>query len=141
MRPLFGWHRNHTGYSHLIFLFAVTFWCLYGCAVSGGGKASKDLNERNIAVLAFARDSDPYSWRGAERAFTPLTNWEADGLEWRLLKEVEGLGLFEHVTLYKDPLTYNLKPAYELSMYGAWFARHEQESIMTKEFIDVPVPA
>ena len=100
MRPLFGWHRNHTGYSHLIFLFAVTFWCLYGCAVSGGGKASKDLNERNIAVLAFARDSDPYSWRGAERAFTPLTNWEADGLEWRLLKEVEGLGLFEHVTLY-----------------------------------------
>jgi len=67
--------------------------------------------------------------------------WEANGLEWKLLKEVEGSGLFEHVTSYEDPLTYNLKPAYELSMYGAWFARHEQESIMAKEFVDVPVPA
>ena len=40
------------------------------------------------------------------------------------------LGLFEHVTRYEDPLTYSLKPAYELSMYGAWFARHEKESIV-----------
>jgi len=62
-------------------------------------------------------------------------------LEWKLLQEVEGLGLFEHVTRYKDPETYSLKPAYELSMYGAWFARHEQEGIMAKEFVDVPVPA
>ena len=139
MRPLFSWHQNHVGYSHLIVLFIVTFWCLYGCAVSGG-KTPKDLNERNIAVLVLARDFDPYSWRGAEKAFTPLTNREADGLEWKLLQEVEGLGLFEHVTRYEDPLTYNLKPAYELSMYGAWFARHEQESIMAKEFVDVPVP-
>ena len=53
---------------------------------------------------------------------------------------MEGLGLFEHVTRYEDPLTYNLKPAYELSLYGAWFARHEKESIMAKEFVDVPVP-
>ena len=50
-------------------------------------------------------------------------------------------GLFEHVTRYEDPLTYNLKPAYELSMYGAWFARHEKESVMAKEFVDVPIPA
>ncbi len=141
MRPLFGWHRNHTGYSHLIFLFAVTFWCLYSCAVSGGGKVSKNLNERNIAVLVLARDSNPYSWRGAKRAFTPLTNREANGLEWKLLQEVEGSGLFEHVTRYEDPLTYNLKPAYELSMYGAWFARHEKESVMAKDFVDVPIPA
>ena len=141
MRPLFGWHRNHTGYSHLIFLFAVTFWCLYSCAVSGGGKVSKNLNERNIAVLVLARDSNPYSWRGAKRAFTPLTNREANGLEWKLLQEVEGSGLFEHVTRYEDPLTYNLKPAYELSMYGAWFARHEKESAMAKDFVDVPIPA
>ena len=61
-------------------------------------------------------------------------------MEWKLLQEVEGSGLFEHVTRYEDPLTYNLKPAYELSMYGAWFARHEKESIMAKEFVDVPVP-
>ena len=140
MRPLFSWHQNHVGYSHLIVLFIVTFWCLYGCAVSGGGKVSKDLNERNIAVLVLARDSDPYSWREAKRAFTPLTNREADGLEWKLLQEMEGLGLFEHVTRYEDPLTYNLKPAYELSLYGAWFARHEKESIMAKEFVDMPVP-
>ena len=140
MRPLFGWHRNLTGYGHLIVLFAITFCCLYGCAVSGGAKTPKDLNERNIAVLVLARDSDPYSWRGAKRAFTPLTNREANGLEWKLLKEMEGLGLFEHVTRYEDPLTYNLKPAYELSLYGAWFARHEKESIMAKEFVDVPVP-
>ncbi len=109
MKPLFGWHQNHVGYSHLSVLFIVTFWCLYGCAVSGGGKVSKDLNERNIAVLVLARDFDPYSWRGAERAFTPLTNREADGLEWKLLQEMEGLGLFEHVTRYEDPLTYNPK--------------------------------
>ena len=141
MRPLFGWHCNLTGYDRLLVLFTVTFWCLYGCAVSGGGKVSKDLNERNIAVLVLARDSDPYSWGGAKRAFTPLTNREADGLEWKLLQEVEGLGLFEHVTRYEDPLTYNLKPAYELSLYGAWFARHEPESIMAKEFVDVPIPA
>ena len=140
MRPLFSWHQNHVGYSHLIVLFIVTFCCLYGCAVSGGGKTLKDLNEKNIAVLVLARDFDPYSWRGAERAFTPLTNREADGLEWKLLQEMEGLGLFEHVTRYEDPLTYNLKPAYELSLYGAWFARHEKESIMAKEFVDVPVP-
>ena len=141
MRPLFGWHCNLTGYDRLLVLCTVTFWCLYGCAVSGGGKVSKDLNERNIAVLVLARDSDPYSWRGAKKAFTPLANREADGLEWKLLQEVEGLGLFEHVTRYEDPLTYNLKPAYELSMYGAWFARHEKESAMAKEFVDVPVPA
>ena len=139
MRPLFSWHQNHVGYSHLIVLFIVTFCCLYGCAVSGG-KTPKDLNERNIAVLVLARDFDPYSWRGAEKAFTPLTNREADGLEWKLLQEVEGSGLFEHVMRYEDPLTYNLKPAYELSLYGAWFARHEKESIMAKEFVDVPVP-
>ena len=141
MRSLFGWHCNHVGYSHLIVLLVGAVCCLYGCAVSGGGKASKDLNERNIAVLILARDSDPYSWRGAERAFTSLTNREANGLEWKLLQEVEGLGLFEHVTRYEDPLTYSLKPAYELSVYGAWFARHEKESIMAKEFVDVPVPA
>lgn len=141
MKPLFRWYGNLTGYDHLIILFTVTFWCLYGCAVSGGGKTPKDLNERNIAVLILARDSDPYSWRGAERAFTPLTNREANGLEWKLLQEVEGLGLFEHVTRYEDPLTYSLKPAYELSVYGAWFARHEKESIMAKEFVAVPVPA
>ena len=141
MRPLFRWYGNLTGYGHLIILFIVTFCCLCGCAVSGGGKAPKDLNERNIAVLVLARDSDPYSWRGAERAFTSLTNWEANGLEWKLLKEVEGLGLFEHVTRYEDPLTYNLKPAYELSMYGAWFARDEKESVIAKEFVEVPVPA
>ncbi len=140
MRPLFGWHRNLTGYGHLIVLFAITFCCSYGCAVSGGAKTPKDLNERNIAVLVLARDSDPYSWREAKRAFTPLTNREANGLEWKLLQEVEGLGLFEHVTRYEDPLTYNLKSAYELSLYGAWFARHEKESIMAKEFVDVPVP-
>ena len=98
---------------------------------------SKDLNERNIAVLVL-KDSDPYSWRGAKKAFTSLTMWEAKGLEWKLLQEVEGLGLFEHVTRYEDPLTYNLKPAYELSLYGAWFARHEKESVMAKEFVDVP---
>ena len=141
MKPLFRWYSNLTGYDHLIVLCTVTFWCLYGCAVSGGGKVSKDLNERNIAVLVLARDSDPYSWRGAKRAFTPLTNREANGLEWKLLQEVEGSGLFEHVTRYEDPLTYGLKPAYELSMYGAWFARYEKESIMAKEFVDVPVPA
>ena len=141
MRPLFRRYGNLTGYDRLLVLFTVTFWCLYGCAVSGGGKASKDLNERNIAVLILARDADPYSWRGAERAFTPLTNREANGLEWKLLQEVEGLRLFEHVTRYEDPLTYSLKPAYELSVYGAWFARHEKESIMAKEFVDVPVPA
>ena len=141
MSPSFSWHRNHVGYDRLIVLFTVTFWCLYGCAVSGGGKTPKELNERNIAIVVLARDSDPYSWRGAKRAFTPLTMWEANDLEWKLLKEVEGSGLFEHVTSYEDPLTYNLKPAYELSMYGAWFARHEQESIMAKEFVDVPVPA
>ena len=140
MRPLFGWDRNLTKYGHLIVLFAITFCCLYGCAVSGGAKTPKDLNGRNIAVLVLARDSDPYSWREAKRAFTPLTNREADGLEWKLLQEVEGSGLFEHVTRYEDPLTYNLKPAYELSMYGAWFARHEKESIMAKKFVDVPVP-
>ncbi len=140
MKSLFWWHQNHVGYGHLIVLFIVTFCCLYGCAVSSGGKAPKELNERNIAVLVLARDYDPYSWRGAEKAFTPLTNREADGLEWKLLKEVEGLGLFEHVTRYEDPLTYSLKPAYELSLYGAWFARHEKESIMAKEFVDVPVP-
>lgn len=140
MRPLFRRYGNLTGSDRLLVLCTVTFWCLYGCAVSGGGKVSKDLNERNIAVLVLARDSDPYSWRGAKRAFTPLTNREAKGLEWKLLKEVEGLGLFEHVTRYEDPLTYNLKPAYELSVYGAWFARHEKESIMAKEFVDVPVP-
>jgi len=141
MRSLFCWHRNLAGYDHLFVLFTVTFWCLYGCAVSGGGKTPKGLNERNIAVLVLARDSDPYSWRGAKRAFTPLTNREANGLEWKLLQEVEGSGLFEHVTRYGDPLTYNLKPAYELSMYGAWFARHEKESITAKEFVDAPVPA
>ena len=141
MRPLFSWHRNHVGYGHLIVLLAVAVCCLYGCAISGGGRTPKDLNERNIAVLVLARDSDPYSWRGAERAFTPLTNREANGLEWKLLKEAEGLGLFEHVTRYEDPLTYSLKPAYELSMYGAWFARHEKESIMAKEFVDVSVPS
>ena len=141
MRPLFRRYGNLTGYGRLLVLFTVTFWYLYGCAVSGGGKVSKDLNERNIAVLVLARDSDPYSWREAKRAFTPLTNREANGLEWKLLKEVEGSGLFEHVTRYEDPLTYNLKPAYELSLYGAWFARHEKESLMTKEFVDVPVPA
>ena len=140
MRPLSSWQRNHVGCGHLIVLLAVAVCCLYGCAVSGGGKAPKDLNERNIAVLVLARDSDPYSWRGAEKAFTPLTMWEARGLEWKLLKEVEGLGLFEYVTRYEDPLTYNLKPAYELSMYGAWFARHEKESITAKEFVDVPIP-
>ena len=141
MSPSFSWHRNHVGYGRLLVLFTVTFWYLYGCAVSGGGKVSKDLNERNIAVLVLARDSDPYSWRGAKRAFTPLTNREANGLEWKLLQEVEGSGLFEHVTRYEDPLTYNLKPAYELSMYGAWFARHEKESVMAKGFVDVPIPA
>ena len=26
MRPLFSWQRNHVGYSHLIFLFTVTFF-------------------------------------------------------------------------------------------------------------------
>ncbi len=141
MRPLFRRYGNLTGYGYLLVLFTVTFWCLYGCAVSGGAKTLKDLNERNIAVLVLARDFDPYSWRGAERAFTPLTNREADGLEWKLLQEMEGLGLFEHVTRYENPLTYNLKPAYELSLYGAWFARHEKESVMAKEFVDVPVPA
>ncbi|MCY4604853.1 MAG: hypothetical protein OXE49_11530, partial [Gemmatimonadetes bacterium] len=79
MKPLFSWHQNHVGYSHLIVLFTVTFCCLYGCAVSGG-KTPKNLNERKIAVLVLARDFDPYSWRGAEKAFTPLTNREADGL-------------------------------------------------------------
>lgn len=141
MRPLFRRYGNLTGSDRLLVLCTVTFWCLYGCAVSGGGKVSKDLNERNIAVLVLARDSDPYSWRGSKRAFTPLTNREAKGLEWKLLQEVEGLGLFEHVTRYEDPLTYNLKPAYELSVYGAWFARHEKESVMAKEFVDVPIPA
>ena len=87
------------------------------------------------------KDSDPYSWSEAKKAFTPLTNREANDLEGELLKEVEGLGLFEYVTRYEDPLTYNLKPAYELSMYGAWFARDEKESITAKEFVDVPVPA
>ena len=141
MRPLSSWQRNHVGCGHLVVLLAVAVCCLYGCAVSSGGRAPKDLNERNIAVLVLVRDSDPYSWRGAERAFTPLTNRDADGLEGELLKEVEGLGLFGHVTRYEDPLTYSLKPAYELSMYGAWFARHEKESIIAKEFVDVPVPA
>ena len=141
MSSLLRRYGNLTGCGRLLVFFTVTFWCLYGCAVSGGGKVSKDLNERNIAVLVLARDSDPYSWREAKRAFTPLTNREADGLEWKLLKEVEGSGLFEHVTRYEDPLTYNLKPAYELSMYGAWFARHEKESVMAKEFVDVPIPA
>ena len=140
MRPLSSWQRNHIGCGHLVVLLAVAVCCLYGCAVSSGGRAPKDLNERNIAVLVLVRDSDPYSWRGAERAFTPLTNREARGLEGELLKEVEGLGLFEHVTRYEDPLSYNLKPAYELSMYGAWFARHEKESITAKEFVDVPIP-
>ena len=141
MRPSSSWQRNHVGCGHLVVLLAVAVCCLYGCAVSSGGRAPKDLNERNIAVLVLVRGSDPYSWRGAERAFTPLANREANGLEWKLLKEVEGLRLFEHVTRYEDPLTYNLKPAYELSMYGAWFARHEKESIIAKEFVDVPVPA
>ena len=140
MRPLFRRYGNLTGYCHLSVLFIVTFCCLYGCAVSGGGRVSKDLNERNIAVLVL-KDSDPYSWRGAKKAFTSLTMWEAKGLEWKLLQEVEGSGLFEHVTRYEDPLTYNLKPAYELSLYGAWFARHEKESVMAKEFVDVPIPA
>ena len=63
-------------------------------------------------------------------AFTSLTNREANGLEWKLL-------IIRHAL----PLTYSLKPAYELSVYGAWFARHEKESIMAKEFVDVPVPA
>ena len=141
MRPLSSWQRNHVGCGHLIALLAAAVCCLYGCAVSSGGRAPKDLNERNIAVLVLVRDSDPYSWRGAERAFTPLTNREARGLEGELLKEVEGLGLFGHVTRYEDPLTYSLKPAYELSMYGAWFARDKKESITAKEFVDVPVPA
>ena len=139
MRPLFSWQRNHVGYIHWIVLFSVTFCYLYGCAVSGGGKTPKDLNARNIAVLVL-KDPDPYSWRGAKKAFTPLKMWEARGLEWKLLKEVEGLGLFKYVTRYEDPLSYNLKPAYELSMYGAWFARHEKESITAKEFVDVPIP-
>ena len=140
MRPLFGWHRNHTGYGYLIVLLAVVVCCLYGCAVSGGSKAPKDLNERNLVVLVLARDSDPYSWRGAERAFTPLTPLEAYSLRWALLREMEGLELFEHVTYYQNPLSYQLKPAYELSVYAAWFARHEQEGITAKEFVDVPVP-
>ena len=139
MRPLFGWH-NPTGYGYLIILFAVAVCCLYGCAVSGGGKASRALNERNLVVLVLTRDPDPYSWRGAEQAFTPLTSLEASTLEWKLAQEVQGLELFEHVTSYEDPLTYNLKPAHELSVYGAWFARHEKESITAKDFVDVPVP-
>lgn len=140
MRPLFSWQRNHVGYSHLIVLFAVTFCCLYGCVVSGGGKAPKDLNERNIAVLIL-KDPDPYSWREARKAFTSFTAMEAYSLRWALVREVEGLELFEHVTRYEDPLSYHsLKPAYELSMYGAWFARHEQEGIKVKDFVDAPVP-
>ena len=141
MRSLFGWHCNHTGYGYLIVLLAVAVCCLHGCAVSGGSKAPKDLNERNLVVLVLARDSDPYSWRGAERDFTPLTPLEVYSLRWALLREMEGLELFEHVTYYQDPLSYQLKPAYELSVYGAWFARHEKESITAKEFVDVPVPA
>ena len=140
MRPLFSWQRNHVGYSHLIFLFTVTFFFLYGCAVSGGSKTPKDLNERNIAVLIL-KDPDPYSWSEARKAFTSLTAMEVYSLRWDLVWEVEGLDLFEHVTRYEDPLSYNLKPAYELSVYGAWFARHEKESITAKEFVDVPVPA
>ena len=140
MRPLFSWHRHLTGYGHLIVLFTVAFWCLYGCAVSGGGKAPKDLNERNIAVLIL-KDPDPYSWREARKTFTSLSAMEAYSLRWALLREMEGLELFEHVTYYQDPLSYQLKPAYELSVYGAWFARHEKESITAKEFVDVPVPA
>ena len=141
MRPLFGWHRNHRGYGYLIVLLAVAVCCLHGCAVSGGSKAPKDLNERNLVILVLARDSDPYSWREAERAFTPLTPLEVYSLRWALLREMEGLELFEHVTYYQDPLSYQLKPAYELSVYAAWFARHEQESITAKEFVAVPVPA
>ena len=140
MRPLFRWHRHLTGYGHLIVLFTVAFWCLYGCAVSGGGKAPKDLNERNIVVLIL-KDPDPYSWREARKAFTSLNAMEVYSLRWNLVRELEGLELFEHVTRYEDPLSYNLKPAYELSVYGAWFARHEKESITAKEFVDVPVPA
>ena len=140
MRPLFSWHRNLTGYGHLIALFAITFCCLYGCAVSSGAKTSKDLNERNIVVLIL-KDPDPYSWREARKAFTSLSAMEAYSLRWALLREMEGLELFEHVTYYQDPLSYQLKPAYELSVYGAWFARHEKENITAKEFVDVPVPA
>ena len=140
MRPLFGWHRNHTGYGHLIVFLAVAVCCLYGCAVSGGSKAPKDLNERNLVVLIL-KDPDPYSWREAREAFTSFTAMEVYSLRWALVREVEGLDLFEHVTRYEDPLSYNLKPAYELSVYGAWFARHGQEGITAKEFVDVPVPA
>ena len=140
MRPLFGWHRNHTGYGHLIVLLAVAVCCLYGCAVSGGSKAPKDLNERNLVVLIL-KDPDPYSWREAREAFTSFTAMEAYSLRWALVREVEGLDLFEHVTRYEDPLSHSLKPAYELSMYGAWFARHEQEGIKAKDFVDAPVPA
>ena len=86
MRPLFGWHRNHRGYGYLIVLLAVAVCCLHGCAVSGGSKAPKDLNERNLVILVLARDSDPYSWREAERAFTPLTPLEVYSLRWALLR-------------------------------------------------------
>lgn len=141
MRPLFGWLRNHIGYSHLIALLTVAVCCLYGCAVSGGGKAPKDLNERNLVVLVL-KDPDPYSWREARKTFTSLSAMEAYSLRWALLREMEGLELFEHVTYYQDPLSYQLKPAYELSVYAAWFARHEKEGITAKEFVDVPpVPA
>ena len=93
MRSLFERHWNYVGYSHLIVLLAVAVCCLYGCAVSGGSKAPKDLNERNLVVLVLARDSDPYSWRGAERAFTSLTPLEVYSLRWALLREMEGLEL------------------------------------------------
>lgn len=94
MRPLFSWQRNHVGYSHLIFLFTVTFFFLYGCAVSGGSKTPKDLNERNIVVLIL-KDPDPYSWSEARKTFTPLTAMEVYSLRWDLVWEVEGLELFK----------------------------------------------
>ena len=92
MRPLFGWHRNHTGYGHLIVFLAVAVCCLYGCAVSGGSKAPKDLNERNLVVLIL-KDPDPYSWREAREAFTSFTAMEVYSLRWALVREVEGLDL------------------------------------------------
>lgn len=78
MRPLLLRGRNHARYGHLIVFFAIAC-CPYGCAVSGGGKVSKDLNERNIAVLVL-NDRNPYSWQGVEKVFTPLTVREARGL-------------------------------------------------------------
>jgi hypothetical protein len=96
---------------------------------------------KGVLVVQLGRDGNPFGETKLVPPMAAISAVEKTYLLWNLTREVRDLEIFEEVIMYDPQLVKLHPPTWELTLYGAWYARDLPDSYLRKGYVLWKVPS